>query len=31
MTILLWARFGLLAAMAAVVALLIWAERRSID
>lgn len=31
MTILLWARFGLLVAMAAVVALLIWAERRSID
>jgi hypothetical protein len=31
MTLLLWARFGLLAAMAAVVGLLIWAERRSID
>jgi hypothetical protein len=31
MTILLWARFGLLVAMAAVVVLLIWAERRSID
>ena len=31
MTILLLARFGLLVAMAAVVVLLIWAERRSID
>ena len=31
MTILLWARFGLLVAMAAVVVLLIWAERQSID
>ena len=31
MTVLLWARFGLLVAMAAVVVLLIWAERQSID
>jgi hypothetical protein len=31
MSILLWARFVLLVAMAGVVVLLIWAERQSID
>lgn len=31
MTLLLWARFGLLIAMAGVVLLLIWTERQSGD
>jgi hypothetical protein len=31
MTLLLWARFGLLIAMAGVVLLLLWTERQSED